>query len=213
MKNINRTHNLIGQKFGRLTVIGMDDRCTRKTYWVCQCECGNIKSVRSDGLLSGATKSCGCMKKEADSINLRKGHKHKMSGTRIYGIWQGMKGRVENPNDARYHRYGGRGIKICPEWKSDFQAFYDWAMSNGYDDNLTIDRIDNDGNYEPGNCRWATNKSQSNNRSTNINITIGHATKDLTEWCEIFELDYKTIAARYHRNEFIGIDELFNGQS
>lgn len=213
LKNIKRVHDLTGEKFGRLTVIGMDDRNTRKTFWICQCECGGIKSVRSDGLLSGATKSCGCMKKETDATNLVKGHKHKLSGTRLYKIWQGIKKRCNSPNDPRYNRYGGRGIKICEEWAEDFAAFYEWAMSNGYKDDLTIDRKDNDGDYNPENCRWATNKEQCNNRSTNILIKIGNVTKDLTEWCNIFEVDYKKTVARYHRNELIGIDELFNDKS
>lgn len=210
MKNLNRTHNLIGERFGKLTVIGLDDKGTRKTYWVCQCDCGGVKSVRSDALISGVTKSCGCLKAEQDKINLTANHSHKQSGTRLYVIWQGMKSRCYNHNDARYDRYGRRGIKVCDEWKNSFQNFYDWAIENGYSENLTIDRINNDGDYSPQNCRWANLKEQSRNRSTNINITIGNATKTLTEWCEIFELDFNTIEARYKRNGFIGINELFN---
>lgn len=212
MKNLNRTNNLIGRKFGRLTVIGIDDRGTRKTYWVCQCDCGNIKSARSDSLQCGAIKSCGCMKKEQDRVNLTANHIHKQSGTRIYEIWQGLKGRCNNIHDTRYDRYGGRGIFVCEEWEHDFEAFYKWALSNGYKDSLTIDRIDNDGNYCPENCRWATVKEQCNNRETTIKITIGNATKSLSEWCEIFELDYSTTIQKYHRNGFISIDELFNSK-
>lgn len=210
MKNLNRTHNLIGERFGKLTVIGLDDKGTRKTYWVCQCDCGNIKSIRSDALVSNITKSCGCLKKEQDKVNLTANHSHKQSRTRLYTIWQGMKDRCCNPHNVRYERYGGRGIKVCDEWKNGFQNFYNWAIENGYSENLTIDRIDNDGDYSPRNCRWANLKEQSRNRSTNINITIGNATKTLTEWCEIFKLDYNTIEARYKRNGFIGINELFN---
>lgn len=99
---------------------------------------------------------------------------------------------------------------MCDEWKNDFVKFFEWAMSNGYSENLTIDRIDNDKNYEPDNCRWADAETQCNNRGTNINITIGNATKTLTQWCEIFELKYTTVIARYHANGFISIDELFN---
>lgn len=209
MKNVK--NDLTGQRFGRLTVIGVDDRETRKTYFYCKCDCGKVKSIRSDSLLAGTIRSCGCLKAEQDRINLEANHKHKMSHTRSYEIWQGMKGRCYNPHDARYDRYGGRGIKVCEEWRENFSAFYDWALANGYSDDLTIDRIDNDKDYTPENCRWADTKTQSRNRASNIKITIGNATKTLTEWCEIFELDYKTIVARYHRNGFIGIDELFNG--
>lgn len=211
MKSINRVHDLTGQSFGKLKVIGIDDRNSRKTYWICQCECGNIKSVRSDSLLCGAVRSCGCMKKEQDRKNLTANHSHKQSGTRLYNIWQGIKGRCNNPHEACYYRYGGRGIKICEEWNNSFVPFYEWAMSHGYSENLSVDRIDVDGNYCPENCKWSTNKEQSNNRRTNIKIKIGNSVKSLKEWCEIFNLDYGTINARYDRNGFIGINELFNG--
>ena len=213
MKDKRRVHDLTGKKFGLLTVVGMVDSDTRKTYWVCQCDCGNMKTVRSDSLQSGAIKSCGCLKKAQDKVNLTKHHRHKMSGTRIYQEWQGMKGRCYNSHDPRYDRWGGRGIKVCDEWKESFEAFYSWALSSGYSDELTIDRIDNDGDYTPENCRWATQKEQSRNRSTNINITIGNSTRTLTEWCEIFQLDYKTVVSRYHNNRFITIDDLFNRTS
>ena len=203
-------NDLTGKRFGRLTVIGIDDRGDRKTYYNCQCDCGNVKSVRSDSLISGAIRSCGCMKKEQDLENLTANHSHRMSGTRIYGIWQGIKKRCYNPHEARYDRYGGRGIKMCDEWRESFQSFYDWATENGYEETLSIDRIDNNGDYCPENCRWSDTQEQARNRSSTIRITIGNATKTLTEWCEIFEVDSKMVFARYKRNGFIGIDELFN---
>lgn len=205
-----RYKDLTGQKFGRLTVIGLKESHTRKKYWICQCECGNIKTVRSDSLQSGAIRSCGCLKKEQDKKNLTKHYSHMQSGTRIYNIWQGMKSRCYNIHDPRYHRYGGRGIIICEQWLNDFNSFYDWSMHNGYSDILTIDRIDNEKGYDPDNCRWVDLKTQSRNRDSNIKITIGNATKTLMEWCEIFELDYKAIHARYTRNGYTGIDDLFN---
>lgn len=210
MKNSKNIKDLTGKRFGRLTVIGIHPTETRKTFWVCQCDCGNIKIVRSDSLQRGAIRSCGCLKKEQDLTNLTANHSHRMSGSRIYTIWQGIKARCYNPHEPRYERYGGRGITVCDEWKNNFKQFCEWSMKNGYSNELTIDRIDNDKGYSPDNCRWATNKEQSNNRSTNINIKIGNATKTLTEWCEIFELDSKTVLATYHRNGFAGIDELFN---
>lgn len=225
MKSIKNVKNLTGQKFGRLTVIGLHPTESRKTFWVCQCDCGNMKIVRSDSLQCGAIKSCGCLKSEQDKKNLnrlgyiggphrkpseRRRSENKVVGTRLYEIWQGMKGRCYDQHDARYGRYGGRGIKVCEIWRTNFLAFHDWAISSGYQDDLTIERIDNDGDYCPDNCRWATIKEQCNNRSTNINIKIGNATKTLMQWCEVFELDYKKIYARYRRNGFNGIDELFN---
>ena len=210
MKNLNRCNDLTGRKFGRLTVIGLDDsRKTRKTYWICQCECGGIKSARSDSLLCGAIKSCGCMKKEQDKVNLGR-TTHGQHMTRLYHIWQGMKARCYNKNNSHYHRYGGRGLEICEEWRENFEAFYEWAINNGYTEELTIERINNDGNYEPSNCTWSTNQEQSNNRSTCIKITIGNATKTLTEWCEIFEVDYSLIHSRYIRKPDQTLEELFN---
>lgn len=218
MKNINRVNNLIGNKYGRLTVIGLDEsKQTRKTFWICECECGNVVSIRSDRLISGNTHSCGCYKRESDRRNVQnvpaykkfKEQGIKVGGTRLYGIWQNMKARCYNKNNARYSSYGGRGVKVCEEWLNDYMAFYKWAMESGYEDNLTIDRINVNGNYAPNNCRWATNVQQSCNRRTNIFITIGNTTKSLKEWCDIFELPYKTVNARYKRNENITLDELF----
>ena len=203
--------DLTNQKFGRLTVLGLDtEKQSRKTYWICQCECGTIKSCRSDSLKSGAIVSCGCRKKEQDKENLTKHYDHMQSGTRLYGIWQGMKGRCYNEHNSRYVNYGGRGIKVCDEWKDNFTAFYQWAIENGYSEKLTIDRINVDGDYEPSNCRWTDIKTQCNNRTSNIKITIGNSTRTLTEWCEIFNVDYKKIKARYSRNGFASIDDLFN---
>lgn len=210
MKDKSRVHDLTGQKFGLLTVIGIADTNTQKTYWVCKCDCSNMKTVRSDSLLCGSIKSCGCLKRKQDKINLTKHYRHMMSGTRIYQEWQGMKGRCNNPHDPRYDRWGGRGIKVCDEWQNSFEAFYNWAMANGYKDDLTIDRIDNDGNYEPSNCRWATQQEQSRNRSSNIKITIGNSTRTLMEWCSIFNVNYKNVRDRYWRNGFSSIDDLFN---
>lgn len=202
-------NDLTGKRFGKLYVIGVDENGGRKTKYFCQCDCGNIKSIRADALIGGMTKSCGCIKKDQDRINLAANHSHKMSGTRIYGIWQGIKGRCENENNPRYDRYGGRGIKVCDEWDKSFEAFYEWAIENGYSENLTIDRIDNDGDYSPQNCKWSTNEEQCNNRSTCIYITIGNETKTLMQWCEVFNIDYKMVYARYKRDPFIGIEKLF----
>lgn len=226
MKSIKNVKDLTGQKFGRLTVIGLQPTESRKTFWICLCDCGNMKIVRSDSLQCGAIRSCGCLKKEQDKKNLihsidggkgklqtksgKQRFLHGFSHTRLHDIWLGMKGRCYNEHNERYDRYGGRGIVVCNEWLTNFLAFYEWSMSHGYSDDLTIDRIDVDGNYCPENCRWATAKEQSNNRSTNINIKIGNATKTLMQWCEIFEVDYKKIHARYERHGFNGIDELFN---
>ena len=211
MKNKTKVVDLTGQRFGRLVALEIDEGHEgRKTFWMCQCDCGNVKSIRSDYLRHGNVKSCGCLKRETDAANLSKAHKHKLSRTPLYSVWQGMKGRCYNENDPRYADWGGRGIKVCEEWRHDFMAFHDWALANGYEEGLAIDRIDNDGDYCPENCRWATQKQQSRNRRSNINITIGNSTRTLTEWCEIFGLDFKAVVNRYHRNGKCTLDDLFN---
>lgn len=211
MKNRNKIHDLTGQKFGRLTAIEVDEgHPGKRTFWVCQCDCGNIKSVRSDSLQSGGIKSCGCLKRETDAANVSRNHKHKLSKTPLYNVWQGMKGRCYNENDPRFADWGGRGIQVCEEWRHDFMAFHDWALANGYREGLSIDRIDNDGDYRPDNCRWATQKQQSRNRRSNINITIGNSTRTLLEWCEIFGLNYNAVNMRYRRSGDCSLEGLFN---
>lgn len=189
----NKIKDLSGQRFGRLFVLGLDtQKDSRSAYWLCQCDCGNIKSVRGDSLQGGAIKSCGCLKREQDKVNLDRVIHHG-TGTRIYNIWSGLFDRCNDMST----RWGQKGIKVCDEWK-DFQVFRDWALSNGYKDNLTIDRKDNDGDYTPDNCRWADAITQARNRDSNINITFGNSTRCMTEWCEIFDLDYQIVNRRYH---------------
>lgn len=185
-----RFKDLTGQKFERLTVIKrVNNKKNGEVMWLCQCVCGNKKEVSSNNLLKGLVKSCGCMKKEQDKINLENST-HKLSKTRIYHIWAKIKHRCYNNHNNRYHCYGGRGITVCDEWKNDFMSFYNWSMQNGYNDTLTIDRIDVNGNYEPNNCRWATYVEQGTNTRSNHLITYNGETHCLSEWCRILNLNY-----------------------
>lgn len=123
------------------------------------------------------------------------------SGTRLHKIWDDMKSRCYNENNSQYHRYGGRGIKVCEEWRHNYQAFEDWAYSNGYREHLTIDRIDNNGNYEPLNCRWVTQNYQMRNTSKTLFIEIEGETKSITDWAELVGLKVETIRRRYMNGE------------
>ena len=159
--------DLTGQRYGRLTVLSKSSTAKDGgTIWLCKCDCGNEITVKSGNLRSGHTLSCGCFMKDRTSETQST---HRQSHKRLYNVWTSMKARCYNPNSKFYKHYGGRGIIICEEWRTDYQAFHDWAMQNGYNPDAplgkcTIDRIDVDGPYAPWNCRWVDMKVQRHNR-------------------------------------------------
>lgn len=201
----NGFNNLIGQKFGRLIVLGLSSKKSgRKSYWVCQCSCGNKAIVRSDSLKNSNVMSCGCLKKEQDEKNLyhtRKYGDEIAHQSRLYNIWQGMRYRCENPNHRSYPNWGGRGIKVCREWSTDYAVFKAWALSHGYNSGLSIDRIDVNGNYEPYNCRWTTAKAQANNRRSNINVEYNGEIHNLSQWGIFLGIKSKTLYERYRKGD------------
>lgn len=186
--------NIVGAKFGRLTVVERAENKSRYACWLCKCDCGNIVIVRDSDLKVGGTKSCGCFRKD-------KVTKHNLCGTRIYHIYHDILKRCYNKNSKRYDDYGGRGISMCEEWRNDFKRFYDWCVSNGYQENLTIDRIDNSGNYEPKNCRWVDFKTQARNRKSNHIIEFNGERMLVVEFSEKYNINYSTVLSAIKRND------------
>lgn len=176
--------DMVGQRIGRLTVISRAENTRQnKAQWLCKCDCGNRIVVSRRHLKDSSTNSCGCLQREVAKTTRTL---HGQKNTRLYRIWVGIKDRCLNPNSKYWDRYGGRGISVCEEWKV-FSKFYDWAISNGYQEHLTIDRINNDGWYSPQNCRWATYSEQENNRSNNVHVTIDGATHTVAEWSRLIK--------------------------
>lgn len=190
--------DLVGEKFGKLTVTDMV-RKNNRTYCICICECGNIKTISQSHLRSGNTKSCGCWQKDHARILFTK---HKKSTCDLYGVWQTMKQRCVNHNHKNYKNYGGRNIKVCDEWLCDFQLFYYWAICNGYKKGLTLDRINVNGDYEPTNCRWVTQLEQQNNRRNNILIEYKGDTKTLSQWGRKLGINVTTLYKRIFINNW-----------
>jgi hypothetical protein len=175
----------IGDKFNRLTIQKLemekhiDQNCT---FAYCICECGKEHRAKLTDVVSGHAKSCGCLKSESSAENCRKRASHNLSNSSLYRKWAGIKARCFYPSQPGYKDYGGRGITICDEWKNSFESFKDWALSNGYEENLTIERIDVNKNYCPENCKFITKEEQHNNTTRNIFITIFGETKNAKQW-------------------------------
>lgn len=189
-----KVEDISGQRFGRLTAIKYAGKSKGKqTLWECRCDCGKTVVVHQQNLKSGHTSSCGCYNSEVASGALKT---HGLSGTRLYTIWHDMIYRCYNDNHRSYKDYGGKGIIVCEEWKDDFEAFRNWALQNGYKDNLSIDRIDSDKNYCPENCRWATNIQQANNTSRNLIFTADGCTDTLANLCRKYSIRYSVVHGR-----------------
>lgn len=205
--------NLIGKQFGMLKVVEFSHKEKNnsgnyKYYWVCECECGNIVTRRSDGLKSKkSVVSCGCYRKKVlEQHNFKINNPKKTHGqtkTRLYKIYAKMKERCYDPNYPERHLYGGRGIKICQEWLDSFENFRDWALANGYNDKLSIDRIDPNKDYEPSNCRWADTYQQANNKRNNIQLTYMGETLTLPQWARKLNLPYSTLADRLRKGKSV----------
>ena len=203
MRN-NKSPKLIGQRFGRLTALEISGRTTdRRVQWRCKCDCGNITEASEKNLKSGNTKSCGCLRKEKISEIGKRSRTHGESRTRLHKIWAQMLYRCKSKKCSDYSTYGGSGIDVTKEWE-DFFTFKRWALSNGYEDHLTIDRIENDKGYYPENCRWATASTQARNRRTTklnknsvsfIKLYLNAANMNYTEIAKLFGVSPTTISS------------------
>ena len=182
----------IGHKFGILTVLSFSHKKNNRHYYNVKCDCGNEKIVCLEDMRVGDTLSCGCLhKKQLGNMS----RTHGESKTRLYKIWTGIRKRCLNPSSSRFEYYGGRGIRICSDW-NDFTNFKSWSEENGYSDNLSIDRIDVNGNYTPENCRWADKTTQSNNTRTNHYLEYKGERRSMMDWCRKLDLSYYKIRSR-----------------
>lgn len=186
--------DMIGKTFGILKVLSREEDDIspsggRHRKYLCECGCGSIVNVFKEHLTSGRQRSCGCLKKNCGHPTHREIH------TRLYQIWGNMVNRCTNPNNPAWKRYGGRGIGVCREW-IDYTTFSKWAKQNGYKDSLSIDRIDNDGNYCPENCRWVGVIAQANNKNNNHLVIYNGETKTISEWSRLLGIPYKTLHRR-----------------
>lgn len=184
-----------GERFGNLVALKHEIRLTKHgkaAFWYCRCDCGTEKWVSANNLTRGSAKSCGCKMNDNPQ---NKPNPLKLNNPRLYSIWTGMKIRCLNPNSARYSDYGGRGITICEDWKS-FDDFCLWALSNGYEDGLTIERLDNDKSYCPSNCTWITKSEQNKNKRNLRMYTYNGETKHLAEWSRQYNIKYNLLYDR-----------------
>ena len=182
-------YELTGQTFGKLTVIAPAAMKGGKYYWLCTCACGNQTQVPTYRLTSGKTRSCGCL--------VRKHGKARKE--RLYNIWVGMRQRCRDVHAKDYPLYGGRGISVCQAWDTDYLSFRQWAYQNGYNDHLSIDRIDGNGNYCPENCRFVDTKTQNNNLRSNVRYKYNGQSKTLAEWSSILGIPYGLLLSRRKR--------------
>lgn len=188
---MSKRENIAGQRFGYLVAAefaGVDKN--GHAIWMCKCDCGNEKLALTHKLKNKQVMSCGCMQHK---------YSHGQTNTRLYHIWRTMKARCLDPGSHKYSSYGGRGITICDEWADSFEAFRAWALANGYADDLSIDRENNDGNYCPENCRWATSVTQANNTRRNRRISHNGETHTVAEWSRITGLSKSALCHRLER--------------
>lgn len=187
--------DLTGQKFTNLTAIERDFSKTSRVHWLCKCDCGNIRSVISKDLISGHSKSCGCLKIEA---LVKRSTTHNMGHSSEYKIFYDMLKRCHNPNSSHYHNYGGRGVSVCEEWRESFELFYTHIGPRPSTAH-SVDRIDNNLGYQPGNVRWSTDIEQANNKRNTTRLSYNNMTMTLREWSEYTGIKLRSLRCRVDR--------------
>ena len=188
---------LVGMTFGYLTALQETRNKRGIRSYVCKCKCGATKVVSAYELLRGKTQSCGCL---GHDITKQRNYRHGMAGERIYRIWAGMKTRCYNSHSRGYKYYGKKGVSVCEEWRGSFEKFYGWAVNNGYDENLTIDRIDSSKGYSPDNCRWVSMETQNRNKDSVVPITYNGKTMLLGDWAKSIGICYASLYDRIKRH-------------
>lgn len=203
--------SLLGKKIGKLTVISYDANMIigKGRKCVCKCDCGKIYETWDRVIRYGNRQSCGCLETVRTQGTYRHGFSRRYQKNRLYKIWSNMKNRCYDKKNKHYKNYGGRGISVCNDWLEDFVKFKDWALANGYSENLTIDRIDNNGNYCPENCRWADRYIQENNRRNCIYISYKGKTQTITQWSRELGINRATIKYRYAHG--YSVEKIFKG--
>lgn len=198
---MSKPRDITGQSFNCLTAIRrVENNCRGKARWLFSCSCGNEHVALMSNVINGNSMSCGCLSSRGNKT-------HGLNGTRLFNIYRKMIARCYNPRHKHFDRYGGRGIAVCDEWKLDRCAFFDWALHNGYSDDLSIDRLDNNNGYSPSNCQWKTKREQQNNRNNTIVITINGETKPLTNWATQYGIKPTTLRQRIYAG-YSAIDAL-----
>lgn len=208
--------DMSGKRYGRLTVLPISESRRNSTgkhtelFWLCRCDCGKELYVRADSLRRNLTRSCGCYNDEIRRLSKPRPSSfpvvHNTNVNRLYRIFNLMHHRCR---DKSLNAYGGKGITVCNEWKT-YEPFHEWAMNNGYTDNLSIDRIDNSKGYNPQNCRWVDGKVQANNKTTNHPVTYKGITKNIGQWAQELGIERRTLA--YRLKVGWSVDDAFNVQ-
>lgn len=191
-----RKLDLTNQRFNKLVALEYSHKKGSKVMWKCRCDCGNITYVSVSNLRCNRVISCGCYKLEEFSKRFTK---HNQRHTKLYEIWKSMKRRCFNSKNAAFHNYGGRGITVCDDWANDFSTFYVWSMQNGYSEGLSIDRIDNNGNYEPSNCRWVDKLTQANNTRANHFVSYNGQKLTVAQLSKKTNMPYQTLLHRINK--------------